>query len=361
MDFLNDLLSTQDFQLGFVVGVVTVALVVVCVGMLPSTRPLRRGLVGPAWVFASLVAVAGWFGLHRSGSVPWYVPVSLILLMLGMEVGVRWDKARRLWLARAMLLAPGAAILAFATEFGRPWWLPWLVFLGTMICGPLVADFDVRVARLGLGPVLFAVTVFGAYVYLPENDMVRGLLGVALPFVLVGIPFRAARLGDGGSVAAVAFFFWIVAREANNVPIQSWVMIFALGLLLVEPIGHRYLRTRILGDVRQPDTGPWNMRRRLRRMQGIGGSIPTAALQLTTVAVDLAMVVYVARVAGLSERYPGDSALPMVLLLPAVAGGLLFGVLVGISPRFHHRRMRLDSRGSALRTSTSGRRRRVAS
>jgi hypothetical protein len=118
-------------------------------------------------------------------------------------------------------------------------------------------------------------------------------------------------------------------------------MIFALGLLLVEPIGCWFARSATHGSV------PWNTRRRDHRWIGIGAEIPTVGLQALIVVVDCALVLYVCRVAGFSERYPGDSAVPMVLLLPAVAGGIFFGVLVGLSPRFRYRSLRLDSRGGA--------------
>ena len=237
-------------------------------------------------------------------------------------------------------LVPGAAILALGEGWSRPSWLPWMVFLGVLV-SPLVADFDRRSARLGLGPVLFAVSLAGVFSYLPENDLIRGLVGVALPLAFVGIPLRLARLGEGGTAAALGLYFWAIAYEANDTGAQAWLMLFALGLLLVEPIGYWFARSAAGGSV------PWNTRRRDQRWIGIGAEIPTVGLQALVVVVDCALVLYVCRVAGFSERYPGDSAIPMVLLLPAVVGGIFFGVLVGLSPRFRYRSLRLDSRGGA--------------
>lgn len=340
MGAVEDLLGSREFQLGFVCGTAALLCVVLLAGSLPSIKPRRRGLVGPALVLAGLVASAGWVGLHRSLSIPWFVVLGALLVYAGMELSVRWSRTRHSWWVRPLLLMPGAAIAAFGVDWGRPWWLPWMVLVGTCVCGPLTADFDTRSARLGLGPVMFAVALGGAYAYLPENDAIRSLLGAAIPLAVAGVPLRMARVGNGGSALVTFIFLWFVAREANNVPIQSWVMIFALGLMISEPIGYYFgwslVGRRVVGRI---DTGPWNIRQRVRSLLGAGTDTPTVVLQWVTIAVQVGLVLWVARVAGFSEQYPGDSARPLLLLLPVVAVGFLYGLFVGISPRFHYRRI----------------------
>lgn len=340
MGAIEDLLGSREFQLGFVCGTAALLCVVVLAGSLPSIKPRRRGLVGPALVLAALVASAGWVGLHRALSIPWFVVLGAALVYAGMELCVRWHVTRHSWWLRPFLVMPGAAIAAFGVDWGRPWWLPWMVFVGTCVCGPLTADFDARSARLGLGPVMFAVALAGAYAYLPENDAIRALLGAALPLAVAGVPLRMARVGNGGSALVTLVFLWFVAREANNVPIQSWVMVFALGLMITEPLGYYFgwslVGRRVAGRI---DTGPWNVRHRVRSLLGAGTDTPTIVLQWVTIAVQVGLVLWVARVAGFSEQYPGDSALPMLLILPTVVLGFLYGLFVGLSPRFHYRRI----------------------
>jgi hypothetical protein len=362
MGAVEDLLGSREFQLGFVCGTAALLGVLVLVGCLPSIKPRRRGLVGPALILAALVASAGWFGLHQSLSIQWVLPVGAILVFAGMEAGVRLPRLERSWWLRPFMLVPGAAIAAFGVEWGRPWWLPWMVFVGTCICGPLTADFDARTARLGLGPVMFAVALGGAYLYLPENDAIRSLLGVAIPLALAGVPLRMARVGNGGSALVTLAFLWFVARESNNVPIQSWVMIFALGLMITEPVGYYFGRSLV--GWWTVERIPWNPVKRAVRslMNGAAGS-PTIALQWITIAAQVGIVVYVARVVGFTERYPGYNdlakyltdqqrqtlgvtwaggagGLPALLLLPALALGFVYGWLVGLSPRLHHRKIR---------------------
>ncbi len=339
MQALGDLLGSPEFRWGFVFSVVAGCVVVGAHLMLPSVRPKRRGLLGPAWVGAALLATAGWFGLPQSWIVPWHVPVALAAIFLGGEIAAHSRGMQTSWPWRVALVMPGAAILAFGNGWGwgHPYWLSWMVFLGVALCAPLVTDFDRRSARLGLGPVLFLVSLAGVWAYLPENDLIRGLLGAALPLALLGIPFRLERLGEGGTAAAVGLYFWAIAYESNGTRAQVWLMVFALGLPLVEPMGRRFARSATRGSV-------------LRRYQhwiGIGGQIPTVALQALIFATDIAFVVYVCRVVGFSERYPGDSAQPLLLLLPAVVGGIFFGVVLGLSPRFRFRSLFLDSRGGA--------------
>jgi len=341
MGAASDLIGSQEFQVGFVAGTAALLCVVVLAGSLPSIKPRRRGLVGPALVVAGLLATAGWFGLHRAMTVDVSLLVGGTLVFAGMELSVRWQRVDHSWWLRPFMLIPGAAVAAFGGNWGRPWWLPWMVFLGTCICGPLAANFDLRSARLGLGPVMFAVAIAGAYMYLPENDAIRSLLGAAIPLAVAGVPLRMARVGDGGSALVTLVFLWFVARQANDVPIQSWLMIFALGVMVSEPLGY-YFRWSLVGRrvVGRVDSGPWNMGHRVDSLLGFGTDMPTVVLQWITIVLQVGVVLYVSRVAGFSERFPGDSALPMILLFPAAGVGFLYGLLVGISPRFHYRRLR---------------------
>ena len=49
---------------------------------------------------------------------------------------------------------------------------------------------------------MWLITVFGVYATVPDTELVRPLVGVAIPLALAGWPLRAARLGAGGVAPA---------------------------------------------------------------------------------------------------------------------------------------------------------------
>ena len=101
----------------------------------------------------------------------------------------------------------------------------------------MAADLDRRAARLGLGPVLWLLTVFGVYVTVPDTELIRPLVGVAIPLALCGWPLRVARVGAGGAAAGIALLMWVGAAEGYGRPGSIVGAAAALGLFLVEPAG----------------------------------------------------------------------------------------------------------------------------
>lgn len=102
----------------------------------------------------------------------------------------------------------------------------------------------------GIGPALWAVTVFGVWVTVPETQHVVPLIGAAVPIVLLGLPWPRplASLGRVGASASVALLAWGIAVDGFN---RNGAVIGAfacLGVLAIEPVVRR------LADV---DDFPW--------------------------------------------------------------------------------------------------------
>ena len=109
--------------------------------------------------------------------------------------------------------------------------------------GRLVADVDRRTARLGLGPLLFAVSVGGVYATVPDTEQALVLLGVAAPVALLGWPLRRAVLGPAGSPTAVAVLAWSAAVGGVGRPSSIVGAVGCLGLFVVGPLSRRSVRT----------------------------------------------------------------------------------------------------------------------
>ena len=62
----------------------------------------------------------------------------------------------------------------------------------------MAADLDRRGARLGLGPVIWLITVFGVYVTVPDTELIRPLV-----VLRSRSPCAAGRSGWRGSAPAV--------------------------------------------------------------------------------------------------------------------------------------------------------------
>ena len=91
---------------------------------------------------------------------------------------------------RAVVTMPGAWLLAERSGLPGlvPLWVRLLVAAGTIAGSVLVSDLDRRGARLGLGPVLMAITIVGVYETVPDTDLVLAALGPTLLLALLAGP-----------------------------------------------------------------------------------------------------------------------------------------------------------------------------
>jgi hypothetical protein len=275
-----------------------------------SSRRLP-GLVGPAFVIASVVSLDA---LQRTllpatkaaGTVP-ALPSSVVMGLALVWLGVAVAGLTPRPLPAGMLLAlPGAWRLVAGHHFAGPSWIPWVIVLGTAIAGPLAAETDRDLGRTGLGPVMWLFVVGAVYSTVPDTELALVLLGVAIPLALLGLPFRLARLGEGGAAASSGLLLWMAAQEGWARPGSLVGTLGALALLVTFPIGHR-LRRWFRFELR------WS---RTRRM-------------VVVLVAQFVLAMWAARVAGLA--YGAIEA--FARLIPALAAGIALGIAMPMGRR----------------------------
>lgn len=242
-----------EFKTGLIVG--SVGLVVgVALHCLRSRRASRRARGGqtagrlapgrspaPLPVAGLLMAAATLVALRQNG----YLLVGLLAGIVCLAGGGALADARGAPMAvRAVLMAPGAWLVAERAGLINPGWVRLLLTAAIVVGACLVADLDYRARWLGLGPVLFCVTVVGMYEAVPDPDIALTLLGVALPLGLLGWPRPLARLGGSGSAAAVGLLGWVSA--VGGTARQNAVIggLACLGLFVAEPLARLLDRRR---------------------------------------------------------------------------------------------------------------------
>ena len=349
MNQITTLMDFWEFQSGWALGWLALPVVVLLGWSTQARRHGRRspyGLVGIAWVVGSLVALAGWsghdpvLGTAGFGEIPTQLLVGLALSAVAVELAFRTPNPK---VIGCILGIPGAVLVGTASDFPGPSWTAPLVVVTTLVGGPLAADVDRRAARLGLGPVLWMITVIGVYATVPDTELVRPLVGVAIPLAIAGWPLRAARLGAGGAAAATGLLIWVAGLDGYGRPGSIVGAAGALGLLLVEPPGRLALKGRV---------------RPLARRIGVKGFV--AAF----IGAHIVVVFWATRVAGMAETGVPAAA----LLLPGLLVGAALGGFLGLSKRlrpdrtwFGPRRNRSASRRAHPSAGVSGRTRRPES
>jgi hypothetical protein len=327
MQPISDLLGATEFQIGLLVG--TLALLVsfpVALGLtaLSPQRLKRPGLVGVVFALASLAALAGTLGTDQVYPVPVDVLLGLGLLFAAGTIAARVQPA---WLVGPLAAVPGALVLANENDGLQAGWIGFLIVVGTAVVGATAADLDKRGSRWGRGPILLVITVLGIYVTVPDTELMRTVVGVALPLALLGFPYAAASLGAGGAFAAVGTLLWILPVDGRGRAGSIVGAFVAFALLYGEPIGRALaagLESRI----------------RLNRF-------PVKQPRVVYAAGQLVLVAYATRVAGQAET--ASSAL--LLAIPALAGAFAFGVFFVLPERRRrrHRPRKRRARSSASR------------
>ncbi len=311
VDTLTNFPGFRDgFQSGVWAGVIVVVLALVWRVVRSGSEPVPVGLVGAAWVLAALAATDGWWGFRgaapRPGSwIPTTMIWGLVLLALGAELAARTPNPK---IIGVVLAFPAAVVVGIAEDFRGPGWVRPLVIVSITIVAPLAGDLDRRAARLGLGPVLWLVSVIGVYATVPDTELVRPLVGVAVPLALVGWPLRLGRLGAGGAAAGVGLLVWIGALEGYGRPGSIVGTVGALGLFAVEPVGRALFRHRIVP---------------------LSRTLSVAAFGVAFVLAHVLMTWYGSRVAGFARTGGGATA----LMVPAIPVGVVIGGVLGLSRR----------------------------
>ena len=322
---IRTLVDFSGFQAGFwwgllAMGVVLAAGWVAIVIRRGSGTPV--GLAGPAWVLVSLGLLGGWIGASRTDAIPSGLVWGLLVLVVGGELADRTPNPIFIGIVFAV---PGAFLVGFSREFPGPTWSKWVVIGVVAVGGPLAADLDRRVSRLGLGPVLWLIAVAGMYWTVPDTERVRPLIGAAVPLAFCGWPKRWSRMGAGGIGAAIGLFVWVAAVEGRGRPGSIVGAAASLGLFVAEPIGSRLTKGRLAA---------------------LSRSVKLGVYEVCLLVSHLLVVGYASRVVGL-EAAGADAAL---LLVPAIPVAVALGGFVRASER-----LRLESGRSGKRRRSGSR------
>ena len=186
---------------------------------------------------ALLMTVAAIAAMPVAREVPRFLILGTALLAVG---GLVSKFVPGSW--APLLALPGAVVISFGTGVPGPPWVTWLIAGMTAFASPLFNRFDRRYEVTGLSPLLWLLTVGGAFLTLPDTEEVLVMLGVAVPFLLLAL--IKIPLGFG-IYPLVGLFLWIVAwggrgREAAVVGAAA-----CMGVFLAEPLGNFGDRKRL--------------------------------------------------------------------------------------------------------------------
>ena len=226
---VRDLLDQTQFQLGLAAGVAGAVLALL---LLPVWR--RSSARTPLPAVGLLVGAATLIGL---GDTPRRPQLAAGLLLLAATAPVaRLVRHRSV---AAVASVPGAVVVALAAT-RPPTSVSWLAVAGAIVVvGSLVADFDSRHRRSGLGPVLFAVSAAGVYVTVPDTEAAAALLGATLAPALLGWPRCLASLGTAGAYVAVGALVAVAADGGRTLEASVVGAAACVGLLAAEPAAAR--------------------------------------------------------------------------------------------------------------------------
>lgn len=225
---------TPDLARGLFAGLLALLVVWLCGAAWRRDGREPFPVAGLALVGASLAAMSGKLLLSSE------LVVGLALLV---GAGLFADLHPRLRRFLPLLAFPGAVVICGSGELVGTGWVRVLVAVAIVAGGPLVAAFDHRWRHQGYGPVLFAVTVAGAYATVPETGRLVVVLGVAAALSLAGWPIPVASLGSAGSLVVTGLLVWTSATGGLERPSSIVGASACLGLLVVEPVGRALVRS----------------------------------------------------------------------------------------------------------------------
>jgi len=244
-----------------------------------------RTLSRPAAGSGVLLAAAGVWAVGRERAVP----SGVVLAMLAAAAAAALARSGRLGTVAAVVIAAvGGALVAVDDAVPDVGWLRVAVAVMASAGALAAASFERRWSRCAVTPALFAVTVLGAFLCVPDTEEIRALLPVAGAAAALGWPLRLATLGTSGIAAGVCLLAWVGAYDARGRPASFVGVLGCLGLLAGASL--------------------------LRRVPGRGRAV------VLVVAGHAALVAWSARVAGVRD----DATTALLLLLPAAAAAAGF-------------------------------------
>lgn len=285
---LPEIFDTNEFQSGLLAGLIALAAALV-LGVGWYLWKQRRVAVG-----GLLFTGAGLFALDRHVELPDELFVGIALLVAG---GLISDFFGAPVPVRGALAVPGAWFVGLQTDVSDHSWVEIAVVVTIVVAGTTATDLDRRWRRPSIAMALFAVTVGGVYLTVPDTEAPLALLAPAGLLALVAWPLNRMRMGTAGAYAAIGLLAWVTAFGGigRNGAIVGGLA--SVGLLVAEPVA------RLIAGFRGP----------LLRRSGPGSAIAIGVGQV-------ALVFATSRVAGL--RKAEDDA--------AIIAGLSFAVALMI-------------------------------
>ncbi|GIU89489.1 MAG: hypothetical protein KatS3mg010_0588 [Acidimicrobiia bacterium] len=303
-----ELFELPEFAAGLAAGAIF-AFLAGLPGMVSALLGTRRSfpLGGVAFVVAAIVAL-------DSDAVPVFPALAL--------GGIAAAAAARALVGttRAVLAAaPFAGVLALGFDPDGTW-LGSAVFVGAAVVSVVVASFEDVWRAEPIGPAMFALSVLGVALSVPDTEHVAALAGAVLPVAAFGWPLGLLRWGRAGSGASVALVVWVGAIDSRARPASFLATIACFGLLLAFPIAE-WLRQRRSGlrplvNLRFATGSPDIARFR---------DLEPSALVVLTIAVHGAFVLGAARLAGGFESVAATAIVASTCLVCALAVAIVLG------------------------------------
>ncbi|HEV7524752.1 MAG TPA: hypothetical protein VGP92_07295 [Acidimicrobiia bacterium] len=311
LNAVSDLIHARSFALGLAFG--GVAFLAAAAVALLSRRRLPD-IAGVAFVAAAWLAVRGAWGAGLASEA---VAVALALLAAGGVVVSLLAKyvaavERNQLVATALAVTPGSILLATATPLAGTNISRTVLALATIGIAVGMRDFDAVNGRRGAPWLLFAVAAGGVYLAVPDTELARVMLGVAVPFILLSVPSPLCSFGSAGSTALAGLFTWVVVVGGRGRPGSVVGGLAIIGILVAEPLGRRLvggLWERTRREVHGRRTGPIDRNR--------DGWLAIAAVAATAQFV---IALYASRVVGRE-----DKALSALLIVAPMIAVAIFG------------------------------------
>jgi hypothetical protein len=251
LDALGDLVHARAFALGLAFGGIAF-LFTSMIGVIRRRRvPDAAGL---AFAVAAWLGVRGAWGADlASGGVA----LALVALAVGgacvVVVNRRWAFGTRFpAVVAAIFIAPGAIYLAAVTPLAGSTTSRAVLAVAVIVIGVGMRDFDAMRGPRGVPWLLFLISAAGVYLAVPDTELARVMLGVALPFVLLSVPKPLFPLGPAGSPALAGVFTWVVVVGGRGRPGSVVGGLAAIGVLLAEPLGRRVFGSLVTPSRRLP-------------------------------------------------------------------------------------------------------------
>jgi hypothetical protein len=221
-----DLLTRQEFQMGLAAGVVGFVVL--------AALSIGRDLRGWGLVLTAPLVV----GIQmEEGAAP---ALTTAAILMGIGGGLRGmalhsDTRRGLLVPAWIFIVVGAGFsISLALEYTNP--LFGLATFGVAIAsGWALSTWEDGPHRIALGP-MFAISAFGIWTTVPDTDLARILIGIAIPMAFATLPPFNVRISGAGGFALAGALAWLPlwgGDQRTGSVIGAWACIGMIALLPV--------------------------------------------------------------------------------------------------------------------------------